>query len=78
MKSARAPGATSIGGTMLAIVARVDTEVLQWPGGSLIALSLVVYAAIAVLFKSPVAQARCHGVPGVAPALSVSAEGADS
>lgn len=57
-------GATSIGATMLAIVARIDTEVLQWPGGSLIALSLVIYAAIAVLLKSRVDGLRRHGLAG--------------
>ena len=46
MKNARAPSATWIGGTMLAIVARVDTDVLQWPGGGVIALSLMLYAVI--------------------------------
>jgi hypothetical protein len=57
-------GATSIGATMLAIVARIDTEVLQWPGGSLIASSLVINAAIAVLSKSRVDGFRCHGLAG--------------
>jgi hypothetical protein len=64
MKSAREPVATWIGGTTLAMIARIDTEVLQWPGGSFIALSLVMYAAIAVLFRAQLDRLRCHCAPG--------------
>ena len=40
-------------GTILTIVTRVDPEVLLWPGGSVIALLLGIYATIAVLFAGP-------------------------
>jgi hypothetical protein len=50
MKSLLESGATRTSGTILAIVANFDPEVLQWPGGSVVAMLLCIYATIAVVF----------------------------
>jgi len=50
MKNLLESGATWSSGTILAIVANFDPEVLQWPGGSVVAMLLCLYATIAVVF----------------------------
>ena len=51
MKNLFQSGATWTRGTILEIVANVDPEVLQWPGGSVFAMLLAVYATIAIVLE---------------------------
>jgi len=44
--------------TMLSIVANFDPEVLQWPGGSVVAMLLAIYATIAAVFAGPLGGLR--------------------
>jgi hypothetical protein len=39
--------ATWVSGTVLSIGAKFDPEVLQWPGGSVLAMLFCIYATIA-------------------------------
>ena len=62
MKNLLESAATCTSGTILAIVANIDPEVLQWPGGSVVAMLLCIYATIAVVFAGQHKWLAC-GVP---------------
>jgi hypothetical protein len=50
MKNLLESAATWTAGMILASVANLDPEVLQWPGGSVLAMLLSMYATVAVVF----------------------------
>jgi hypothetical protein len=64
MKSLLESVAARARGTILAIVAHVDPEVLQWPGGSVVAMLLSTYATIAVVFAGQGKWLACAGRSG--------------